>query len=507
MLLFVPIGRGKVPWITVALIAATSTVFFLTWPREKKFILAHVPGQPLHSAARDLANQLVDPSSRLPPATVDRLKKEMNGFLFPTPAVETVFSAINSRSTDDRPYDRILLWRHTFDAYNNLKKSLLKKGVPLESVCDTWEFKPRRRLWPGAVTHMFIHYGFWHLFGNMLFLWIVGCGIEERWGPFLFLSMYALGGLAAAGVASYFVHDPSVGLAGASGAVAAVMGAFLIRHYAMPINVFYAVLFKTGTTSFPAWALLPAWFAEQALFLYFKTAGGAEGGAAFGTHWGGFLFGAFAGMAVQGSDLAEKWEEEALRTREGKYQEVDRATKALNRGDRLEARRIFQDTLTRDPRHLAALHGLFELEMALRDTNAALHWLVKALTVHSDMGENDQVAYLFHQHFGLIRKGTFSDENLIHLGQCLDKAHLWGDALTMYGTIVQSRPESPYRGKALFEAGRLLKIHLRQPDRAAACFEALRRPPFDMVWKDQAEVELADLRSNALGRGHPPPRQ
>ncbi len=120
------------------------------------------------------------------------------------------------------------------------------------------------------ITHMFIHGSIWHLLGNMLFLWVVGCLLEDTWGRKTFLAFYLAGGVFA-GLA-HCLSEPgsSVPLIGASGAIAAIMGAFTVRHFMTKIKFFYffLLLFRPiwGTFYLPAFVFLPFWFIEQIVF-------------------------------------------------------------------------------------------------------------------------------------------------------------------------------------------------------------------------------------------------
>ncbi|MFO8057902.1 MAG: rhomboid family intramembrane serine protease [bacterium] len=81
------------------------------------------------------------------------------------------------------------------------------------------------------ITHLFIHGSFWHVFWNMYFFWVVGIGLEEVWGRRMYLGFFLVGGVAAALGHHLFTASPSIPTIGASGAVSAMMGAYLIRFY------------------------------------------------------------------------------------------------------------------------------------------------------------------------------------------------------------------------------------------------------------------------------------
>ena len=145
-------------------------------------------------------------------------------------------------------------------------------------------------------TAMFMHGGLLHLGGNMLFLWIFGNNVEDAMGPVKFIVFYLLGGVAA--FALQFAIDPSsqIPTLGASGAIAAVLGAYILLFpRAKVVTVIFIVFFFT-ILELPALLVLGIGFLEQALMGYFDLAqpAGGGGGVAYFAHVGGFVFGLLA---------------------------------------------------------------------------------------------------------------------------------------------------------------------------------------------------------------------
>jgi rhomboid family protein len=148
--------------------------------------------------------------------------------------------------------------------------------------------------WLTPFTSMFMHGSLLHLGGNMLFLWIFGNNIEDAMGPLRFIVFYLLGGLAA--LAGQVLIDPSapVPTVGASGAIAAVLGAYaLLYPRARVVTLIFIVIFFT-IVELPALLVLGLWFLTQVLYGATQIAspvGGGSGGVAYFAHIGGFLFG------------------------------------------------------------------------------------------------------------------------------------------------------------------------------------------------------------------------
>jgi membrane associated rhomboid family serine protease len=143
---------------------------------------------------------------------------------------------------------------------------------------------------------MFMHGGLLHLGGNMLFLWIFGNNVEDSMGPVKFVGFYLLAGLAAlglqTGVSLVGEGNLEVPTIGASGAIAGVLGGYLLLFpRARVVTVIFIVFFFT-ILELPALLVLGFWFVQQALFGYFDLAQPAEGGGvAYFAHIGGFVFG------------------------------------------------------------------------------------------------------------------------------------------------------------------------------------------------------------------------
>lgn len=141
----------------------------------------------------------------------------------------------------------------------------------------------------GFLTSMFLHGGILHLAGNMLFLWIFGDNLEEELGHLGFLLFYIACGLAAA--YGQYIVDPTsqVPMVGASGAIAGVMGGYILLFPRARVDVLFIFIIIFRVIPVPAWLMLGVWFALQ-LFSGVSAAG-QEGGVAYWAHAGGFVVG------------------------------------------------------------------------------------------------------------------------------------------------------------------------------------------------------------------------
>jgi membrane associated rhomboid family serine protease len=146
--------------------------------------------------------------------------------------------------------------------------------------------------WHTALTSMFLHGGWFHLIGNMWFLWVFGNNIEDSMGHLRFVVFYVLSGLAA--VAAQTLADPgsAIPMVGASGAISGVMGAYIVLYPTIRVHMLVFLGFFITRIVIPAWVMLGYWFLLQVLGGSVGQIGEEGGGVAFWAHAGGFIAGA-----------------------------------------------------------------------------------------------------------------------------------------------------------------------------------------------------------------------
>ena len=144
-------------------------------------------------------------------------------------------------------------------------------------------------------TSMFMHGGWMHLISNMLYLWIFGDNIEDRLGSGLYIAFYLLGGVAAAGLQILINPSSPIPMVGASGAIAAVLGAYLILYPKSRVYTFIPLGFFARLTLVPAIFVLGMWFVLQLINGVGSLGAADSGGTAYFAHIGGFLFGLLIG--------------------------------------------------------------------------------------------------------------------------------------------------------------------------------------------------------------------
>lgn len=151
-------------------------------------------------------------------------------------------------------------------------------------------------------THMFLHGGWLHLIGNMVFLWVFGDNIEAVLGKVMYLAFYIAGGLAAAALQILVDPASTIPSVGASGAIAAILGAYVVMFPRSRVKVMVMSRAGMGMTRVTALIFLGIWFVTQ-LFNGVASLGvptAQTGGIAFWAHIGGFLFGLVVGFLFRG---------------------------------------------------------------------------------------------------------------------------------------------------------------------------------------------------------------
>jgi membrane associated rhomboid family serine protease len=290
--LILPVGHEsqvarRWPWVTCALIAVNVVVFLAThWWDSEQFSRAET------KAREAIQHYRAHPGLELPP----KLKSRVGAVRAPEP----------------NPYERVAEEIARFSGRRQVSdEDIAARQKELDALVDEMErelaqaptfrfgYIPAHQWSLGLVTSQFMHGGWLHLIGNMWFLWLVGCNVEDRWGRLLFPFFYLAAGAAAALTHGFQAKDSLVPLIGASGAVAGAMGAFLARFAKTEIRFFWFYFLmlqpRWGTFGAPAYVMLPLWAAVQLLWGLLMPA--ELGGVAYAAHVGGFVFGLARGRA------------------------------------------------------------------------------------------------------------------------------------------------------------------------------------------------------------------
>jgi len=232
----------------------------------------------------------------------------------------------------------------------------------------------------GFITYQFMHAGFGHLFGNLLFLYLAGPYIEDVWGRPLFAGFYLSAGVLSALV--YILKYPTFEgpLIGASGAIAGVMGAFLVRHAGVKIRFLFFLFMTPRIFTAPAWIMLPLWLGREIFFGQVVDMGGRGTGVAHWAHVAGFVYGAVFALVIR----QLKFEQKVEKAIDGKVTLhenpiLDRAMEEMRHGDKGHAQELLIDYLKTSPGDIDAAAALWDISRDLGTVATAVPFLLTAI--------------------------------------------------------------------------------------------------------------------------------
>lgn len=221
------------------------------------------------------------------------------------------------------------------------------------------------------ITSAFLHAGIFHLFGNLIFFFAVGFSLEDLWGRGTFLAFYLMGAVASALPS---IIDTSSGLIGASGAISATMGAFLIRLYYSKviirwITLAFALPFMLigrkpfGRILVAAYLYIPFYFLTQVLTVWFNNRMGITDGTAYSAHFAGFLFGVVFALVMKATKAEEKYIHPKIEAKVSfsAAPVVTQALGVLDKGDSVAAERMLKSNLIKSPNDVDLIMALIQI--------------------------------------------------------------------------------------------------------------------------------------------------
>jgi membrane associated rhomboid family serine protease len=314
------------------------------------------------------------------------------------------------------------------------------------------------------VTSMFVHAGLMHLLGNLLFFYLSGPFIEDVFGRPLFAALYVTGGFAAALTYAARHPDGTVPLVGASGAIAAVMGAYLVRFLRSKVEFLFVPFLLRPMWHFrfflPAFVVLPLWFGQQALQMLGE---GAGSGTAFSAHVGGFAFGFVVAFVVKVSGFEETYVNPAV---------------------------VKETTWTMDGRTVAAMEAVSSAR-ALEDPAMLDNAAVQLLARYVEEKQSDLAADFIRELTGdvdaqlpkfLARAAVFAERS--------------GDrdwAFTLYQRLLDADPHGPGAVQSLVKIGTLLRVSGNVAGARESFAKARAHPACTAEWAGTIDAKIEAL--------------
>jgi len=352
------------------------------------------------------------------------------------------------------------------------------EALSADSVIDNYAYVPAHPRLISYVTANFLHGGWLHLIGNMWFLWLAGFVLEDAWGRIIYSIVYFVAGAAA--LKFHALTDPGsmTPLVGASGAVAALMGGFLVRFPKMKIEMRWILgirsLFRGGYAfSASAYWLLPLWLLME---VFYGSISGQAGGVAHWAHVGGFLFGAVAAVALKYSGLEHK----ANQAIEAKTSwtidpEITQSTDLMERGQLDQAAEILKQFVASKPDSVDGWNLLQQIYWRKGETECCHEALVKLCAAHIRAREPELALQSFDEFLNSGGK-SMPAATWFEIARAAESLQAPERALMEYEKLATTYPTDRLSVQALMGAGRMA-LKLNRAQDALKFFDAAAASP------------------------------
>lgn len=302
-------------------------------------------------------------------------------------------------------------------------------------------------------TSIFFHGDWLHLIFNMWFLWLAATTIEDIWGRIPFLIFYILSGVVASLTHNFIFSELKQPLIGASGAIAGIMGAFLIKFFKTKINMFYIYFIffypRYGTFQAPAYIMLILWFLQQVLYALLDPKG--QQGIGFLAHIGGFLVGCLAAFVLKKSGIEQTYLLSKTEAATSFYQNplLSQALKLYDSKNYREAQAKLKALLVSDPNHIEALMLMFQIANKKSDTAEATKYLSLIIDNHIKGNEISSAADLYIEYRSLYFPDNLSSPSVLKLANYFKNNNELNTALNLLYKTFQRHSDDLIGYKAL----------------------------------------------------------
>lgn len=299
-------------------------------------------------------------------------------------------------------------------------------------------FVPSRQEWPDVMSSIFLHGGWMHLLGNMYLLWLCGCCIEDMWGRPVYALIYLSSGLVACMAHAAAFPLSEAPLVGASGAIASLMGAFLVRLYATRIRFFYLFWVHWGTFYAPAWVMLPLWLMSQ---LFYAVSYREGSPVAFWAHVGGFLFGAGVALFIKLTLVEEAFLAPAIEQKTTLFAQSPEVTSALHlidSGKYPQALRPLLAAIRDNPDDIDALDLLAQSYQSLGNDKNAAQAHARKVRSHLKRREKDLAVGAYFDMIEANRDVSLPPPESLALAPALVEDDCRDEAVVLYQRVIDS---------------------------------------------------------------------
>ena len=465
------------PVITIALIAINVIIFILTYKTLENDVrkISEIKRTILYMAA-NYPDLNVQPESRLivegfKQSNPDGWKRLVDTNPYVWKVLQDTRYLLNATSNDNKTEkDK----QEYYAALQSEMDSLNEQFVKLsnESISERYAFVPARPNPVSYLTSNFLHGGWLHLIGNMWFLWLAGFILEDTWGRWLYLIFYLVAGAAA--IQFHFLTNTGsiVPTLGASGAVAALMGAFLIRFPKIKIEmafiVWWFIRIRVLKFKIAAYWLLPLWLLIEISSgkLYGNTSGTAHW-----AHVGGFLFGMIAATAIIRSGL-ERSINKVIEVKLGiDASETGKANELIEQGQLDEAMGILRRYVAANPNSLDGWDMIRRIYVNRQNASGFQEATLKTCVLRLKARDFEAA---FQDYTEFINSGGEKMPPNVWLSLCkgAESMQKFELALTEYQKLAQKYPEDRQAFIARLNSARIYLKELNSPQDALDIYQA-----------------------------------
>ncbi|HST21257.1 MAG TPA: rhomboid family intramembrane serine protease [Blastocatellia bacterium] len=506
MSMFIPIGNEnstvrRLPWVTFAIMALNVLIYYVTMPGQVSSM------KEITSAATELA-QFLERNEQLLADDNVRNKLVAEG-LATKEQVDLVKEQFKSNPGLQSEYD---LWLRSSEA-NQLREEFNKKVATLTTAREgmlwfKYGLAPNGK-WKiyQLITSAFLHGGLLHLFGNMIFFFAIAFSLEDLWGRGIFLGFYLLG--AAASCIPYIASPASVPCIGASGAISATMGAFLIRLPKSKIRLFFLggllspigwvvfLFFKKRSKVFiPGYIYMIAYFITQVISWYFDKRSGGGSGVGYSVHIAGFIFGAGFAFVMKATKTEETYVNPKIEAKVS-FEAPAAVTQGLEMMDKGQfdmAERKMRSHLAQNHDSLEAILGLIQIYEKTSNYDQLNVMYGRLIRYHLSKEDKEAALYAYDNLLS-----AFPDKEVrvripvrdwMIICEYLREVQMNREASVEFERLAKAWPDDPNAVRASLQ-GAELALMSSEPERALMLFEMAQQmnPPAPFVNRIETGAE------------------
>jgi membrane associated rhomboid family serine protease len=394
---------------------------------------------------------------------------------------------------------------------DKLQKKMTALAEEYGRLCDSstlqrYAFVPAHPTLVAYLTANFLHGGWLHLIGNMWFLWLAGFVLEDAWGRGIYLASYIIAGAAAMQFHAWTNAGSLIPTLGASGAVAALMGAFLVRFPKIKIEMLWIVfVFRVRRFFASAYWLLSLWLLTEVLY---GVLSGKEGGVAHWAHVGGFIFGAFIALVLRYSGIEHKVDVAIERQLNPNLDpEVRHAYDLMDKQQLDSAIEILNNYILSEPTSIDAWNALRDIYWQKQDSAAYQQTTLRSLELNLKAHDNEAAWRDYEDYVNSGGKQMLLSMRY-DLCRLLESKGDFDRAVDEYGKLAAEFPSERQALMSQISAAGLCLKKLNRPQDALKFYQAAESSPVPHLDYEQTiqlgieESESALVFTDAMSASH-----